>query len=92
MLRQGQLVAVLGMRPVEPLARGRHLHVDDLVVRTEDRGKGYGKALLSAAEEAAAKDHSMAVFLDSRSEVVGFYEKLGYGPHTVVLVRKGIGR
>jgi GNAT superfamily N-acetyltransferase len=85
---EGHLVAVAGMRPVETLARGRHIHLDDLVVRSEERGKGYGRSLLSAVEEAATEDGRGGIFLDSRREVIGFYERLGYEPHTAVLMRK----
>ena len=34
------LVGVMGMRPVHTLARGPHLHVDDLVVDAAVRGSG----------------------------------------------------
>ncbi len=82
------LVGVLGMRPVETMARGPHLHVDDLVVAGGRRGRGVGRRLLARAEEIARERGLAAVFLDSRPEVLGFYEKLGYGPHTATLVRK----
>ncbi len=82
------LVGVLGMRPVETMARGPHLHVDDLVVAGGHRGRGVGRRLLARAEEIARERGLAAVFLDSRPEVLGFYEKLGYGPHTATLVRK----
>lgn len=86
--RGGVLVGVLGMRPVETLARGRHLHVDDLVIHEGDRGGGVGRALLEYAEQDAGRRGLGAVFLDSRREVIGFYEHLGYEPHTSPLMRK----
>src|SRR5579862_6944291 len=45
-----EIVGVIGMRPVRTLARGWHLHVDDLVVTEKRRKDGVGKALLEFAE------------------------------------------
>lgn len=84
------LIGVLGMRPVETLSRGPHLHVDDLVVDQGSRGLDYGKKLLSFAESYAKENHLNAVFLDSRQEVISFYEHLGYQPHTALLMRKRV--
>lgn len=86
----GALLGVLGMRPVTTLARGDHLHIDDLVVTEQNRLIGIGKALLQYAERWAAEHALHAVFLDSRHEVVSFYAALGYEPHTAVLMRKRI--
>lgn len=85
-----EIVGVIGMRPVSTLARGSHLHVDDLVVDSHWRGQGVGKALLSFAEKWAAHHSLGAVFLDSRPSVLPFYENLGYSPHTAILMRKRI--
>src|ERR1022692_1162997 len=41
---QDRLVGVGGFRVVTTLARGRHLHLDDLVVIETSRGGGYGRA------------------------------------------------
>ncbi len=84
------MVGVMGMRPVETLARGKHLHVDDLVVDAAARGHGYGKALLDYAEREARARGGAWVFLDSRPEVLTFYEALGYARHTAILVKKRI--
>ena len=73
---------------VRTIARGEHLHVDDLVVTAAARGRGIGAALLSTIEAAARADGCRSVFLDSRPEVLGFYATAGYAPHTAVLVRK----
>lgn len=83
-----RLVGVLGMRRVDTLARGAHLHVDDLVVRSELRGRGIGRRLLDFAEQDAQRRGLVALFLDSRQEVIAFYEHLGYEPHTALLMRK----
>ncbi len=85
-----KMVGVMGMRPVETLARGKHLHVDDLVTDEAVRGRGYGKALLDHAEREAKARGGTWVFLDSRPEVLTFYEALGYARHTAILVKKKI--
>jgi ribosomal protein S18 acetylase RimI-like enzyme len=78
------------MRPVATLARGSHLHVDDLVVDNTQRGSGIGAALMEYAER-YARDHGLAaVFLDSRADVVGFYDRLGYSAHPAQLMRKSV--
>ena len=84
----GDLVGVMGMRPVHTFARGAHLHVDDLVVTESARGSGIGLQLLEHAQT-HAREHGLAqVFLDSRPEVIGFYEGGGYRRHTSILVKK----
>lgn len=40
--RDGELVGAMGMRPVQTLARGPYVHVDDLVVDAAVRGSGKG--------------------------------------------------
>jgi GNAT superfamily N-acetyltransferase len=87
----GTLVGVIGMRPVTTLARGDHLHVDDLVVTRGARGRGYGKHLMVFAEDWARAHKLGTVFLDSRPEVLEFYGRLGYTSHTATLVRKKLG-
>jgi ribosomal protein S18 acetylase RimI-like enzyme len=84
------LVGLIGMRPVETMARGRHLHVDDLVVAGGRRGQGIGQRLLEFAERQAREQGLAAVFLDCRRQAIGFYQKLGYTFHTAPLMRKGL--
>jgi GNAT superfamily N-acetyltransferase len=62
----GDLVGVLGVRVVETLARGDHLHVDEIVVDESARGAGVGAALLEFAEYDARARGLNAVFLDGR--------------------------
>ncbi len=83
-----ELVGLVGMRPVETMARGDHLHVDDLVVVEQLRGRGIGTQLLAFAESQARALGMGAVFLDSRAEAMPFYQHQGYEPHTATLVRK----
>ncbi|GIV59578.1 GNAT family N-acetyltransferase [Rhodocaloribacter litoris] len=86
----GKVVGVLGMRPVETMARGPHLHVDDLVVAEHVRGRGIGRSLLAYAEQFARRHGLGAVFLDSRPEALPFYVALGYRHHTATLMRKAL--
>jgi N-acetylglutamate synthase-like GNAT family acetyltransferase len=84
----GELIGVMGMRPVHTLARGAHLHVDDLVVAEHARGGGAGHALMEYAEaDARARDMS-AVFLDARPEAVSFYERRDFALHAAPSMRK----
>jgi len=87
----GRPIGVIGFRPVETMARGPHLHVDELVVSGEQRRLGIGRRLLEFAEEYGKTNSLLSVFLDSGPEVTGFYEALGYRPHTAVLMRKKLG-
>ncbi|AZO76879.1 MULTISPECIES: GNAT family N-acetyltransferase [unclassified Bosea (in: a-proteobacteria)] len=89
--RDDQLVGVLGMRPVHTLARGGHLHVDDLVVDEKVRSGGIGKALLAFAEADAGSRGLTAVFLDARRQAIPFYERESYAFHTAPSMRKPLG-
>ncbi|MGH8373573.1 MAG: GNAT family N-acetyltransferase [Gammaproteobacteria bacterium] len=82
------LSGLIGMRVVETLARGRFMHVDDLVVAETFRDQGVGRALLSFAEAEARRLDCGVVFLDSYEDVLPFYRKLGYISHNSTLVHK----
>ncbi|WP_029415287.1 GNAT family N-acetyltransferase [Brevundimonas bacteroides] len=75
-------VGVVGYRPVRTLARGLHLHVDDLVVDPGVRASGIGRALLAHVEGEARLAGAKSIFLDARPESIGFYEREGFVPHT----------
>jgi len=60
------------MRPVHTLMRGAHLHIDDIVVADGERGTGGGRALMDYAEADARARGLTAVFLDARSQAIGF--------------------
>ena len=81
-------VGLVGFRPVHTLARGRHLHVDDLVVTRDLRGRGIGHRLLAFVESRAEEASLRAVYLDSPHEVLDFSRRQGYDPHEAVLMRK----
>ncbi|MCF7647217.1 GNAT family N-acetyltransferase [Bacillus subtilis] len=86
--KQDTLIGVMGMRPVHTLARGSHLHIDDLVVDTTLRGSGAGRLLIEYAEaDAKARDMS-AIFLDARQEAILFYEAQNFTHHTAPSMRK----
>jgi len=86
--KDGFLYGVIGMRPVTTLARGDHLHIDDLIVNPSFQRKGIGHTLMTFAEEWAITNNLRSVFLDSRPEVLPFYTTLHYKPHTAILLRK----
>lgn len=88
--RNGELIGVLGMRPVHTLARGAHLQVDDLVIAAEARGSGAGHALMAYAEADARARDMTAVFLDARPEAVSFYESRNFALHSAPSMKKMI--
>ncbi len=90
--RDGKLIGVMGMRPVHTLARGPHLHVDDLVVDEAVRGNGAGRALMAYAEADARARGMGAVFLDARPDAIPFYEREQYTLHPAPSMKKLISQ
>ncbi|SIO70734.1 Acetyltransferase (GNAT) domain-containing protein [Burkholderia sp. GAS332] len=88
--QDGKLIGVMGMRPVHTLARGAHLHIDDLVVDAATRGSGAGRALMDYAEADARARDMTAVFLDARPDAVPFYEQQNYLRHPAPSMKKVI--
>ena len=86
--RADRLVGILGMRLVHTLARGPHLHVDDIIVLEEARKSGCGRALMRYAEADARARGMAAVFLDARPDAIGFYKTNGYDLHTTPSMKK----
>ena len=86
--RNERLIGVLGMRPVQTLVRGPHLHVDDIVIEEAERRAGGGRALMAYAEADARARGMTAVFLDARPEAIGFYQAIGYALHAVPSMKK----
>ena len=74
----GSIVAVAGIRPDEGLSRGPHLRVDDIVVCSERRGRGFGRSMLAAIAEEARRLGFPRILLDARHDARGFYDRLGF--------------
>ena len=85
------LIGAIGFRRAHTLARGAHLHVDDLVVTEPQRAGGVGRALLEQAEKEARRHGYDRVYLDSRQDALPFYYGLGYTQHTSTLLCKELG-
>jgi GNAT superfamily N-acetyltransferase len=85
-----EMVGVIGLRPVHTLARGWHIHIDDLVVTQRRRKQGVGKALLDFAENEARKKGFSSLFLDAVEDALGFYTREGYHQHIVTLMKKNV--
>jgi len=61
--------------------RGDHLHVENVAVSPEARGKGFGRALMRHAEAAAARLRLGTVELYTHqlmTENISYYNRLGY--------------
>ncbi len=85
---QGELTGVVGFKPAYTLARGHHLHVDDLVVKTDRRKRGIGLVLMQWVEQYARERGMRSVFLDARPSVSDFYAAMGYELYASPLMRK----
>ncbi|WGS54112.1 GNAT family N-acetyltransferase [Paraburkholderia sp. D15] len=85
---EGTLIGVMGMRPVHTLARGAHLHIDDLVVDATVRKGGAGRALMDYAEADARARDMTAVFLDAHPDAVGFYQRQSFVFHIAPSMKK----
>lgn len=92
--------AVAGMTeivimPVPPdhqiLAPHRRLADVHTVVLEQHRGKGIGKALVTAAQQHAAQrgvSHLLAPIFASNTQAVGFYSQAGFGQHGIILSKQ----
>lgn len=91
---QASAVAVAGFRVTTKLSWGRHLYVDDLVVREDFRGNGHGRALMHWLVDQARHDGCGDLHLDSgvggeRFDAHGLYHSTGMritAHHFAVLV------
>ncbi|MGT2457920.1 GNAT family N-acetyltransferase [Cupriavidus basilensis] len=88
--RDGKIFGVMGMRPVHTLARGAHLHIDDLVVDAAGRGSGVGRSLMEYAEADARARGMTAIFLDAKPDAVPFYERENYVLHPAPSMKKAL--
>lgn len=85
---EGRIIGVMGIRPVHTLARGSHLHIDDLVVDEKDRHSGTGRLLLDFAVSEAKSREMNFVFLDARKEAIPFYERNDFIFHASPSMKK----
>jgi ribosomal protein S18 acetylase RimI-like enzyme len=85
-----KMAGVMGFRPVHTLARGFHLHIDDLVVDEKSRGLGIGKALLDFATLESERRGMNFIFLDARKEAISFYEQNDFLFHTAPSMKKNL--
>jgi len=69
--------------PVYSTWRGRSLHLEDLIVRPQFRGRGIGKSLLTRVAAAAVERGCSLLFwhvLDWNTPAIDFYRSLGAVP------------
>ncbi|MGJ7918986.1 GNAT family N-acetyltransferase [Neobacillus sp. LXY-4] len=82
LLEGGEVVAVIGFKPMITLYYGRFVWVCDLVTDTNKRSNGYGEKLLSFVQDWAKENNYESVALSSgiqRKDAHRFYEeKMGY--------------
>jgi len=82
-----RLVALAGVRDACTLSRGPHLFVDDLVTARDDQRRGHGRAMMRHLADHAADRGFDTIHLDSRDIALGFYQRIGFEPHTSVPCR-----
>ena len=75
------------MRILTDFVHGRHLYVDDLVISSAHRSKGFGANLLKFAEDEAARLRCRSLRLCTGTENHGakrFYERESWSLKSVV--------
>jgi glucosamine-phosphate N-acetyltransferase len=60
-------------------------HIEDVVVRKGQQGRGVGKSLVSRAVTVASELGCYKCILDCKDDLVGFYEKLGFRKQQVCM-------
>ncbi len=92
---KGEIVAVVGFKPMITLYYGRFVWISDLVTTNDERSNGFGHTLLSYVEDWAKERHYQAVALSSglqRTDAHRFYEeKMGYDSVSYVF-KKELGK
>lgn len=79
----GQPAGIAVFFPVYSTWRGRCLHLEDLIVRPQFRGRGIGKALLTRVASIAVERGCARLFwhvLDWNTPAIDFYRSLGAQP------------
>ena len=83
---QTECTGLMGYRIIHDFVHGRHLYVDDLVVREKLRSKGLGSAFLAKAKALAAAENCTGLRLCTGAENADgrrFYEKNGWALRAV---------
>ena len=89
----GEVVAVAGVAVHVNLYYGRHLYVYDLVVKEDERSKGYGGLLMDHVEGVARREgcETAALACDlEREGALRLYESRGYQKPSYAM-RKALG-
>ncbi len=97
-LTRDDVVYVLGRLDGEAIATARLLldaleglpHIGRVAVLAEQRGLGYGRALMQALHDAARERGHLGVTLAAQLQALPFYERLGYVARGPVFLDAGI--
>ncbi len=87
----GRCAALMGYRILHDLVHRKHVYVDDLVVTSAMRSKGYGAALLRHAENVAAREECRGLRLCTGVDNEAgrrFYEREGWTPRALAFKKK----
>lgn len=90
-LIEGRVVGVAGFRCMEALYAGEILVVDDLVVDSERRSAGVGKAIVDWLDEEAKRVGAVQIHLDShrkRLDAHRFYHREGFDDAALHFLRQ----
>lgn len=82
--------AVAAGRLVVKGQAGENAHIGRVAVLREHRGRGYGRAIMTALHELARERGFDGVTLAAQLRAIGFYEALGYVAHGGVFFDAGI--
>lgn len=81
LFEEERVVGCVGYWPMTTLAWGKIIYIDDLIVASSARGKGYGKALLLFVKEQAKQKECTQIHLDTgyhRHAAHRLYLSLGF--------------
>jgi predicted GNAT family N-acyltransferase len=92
-------IHVLGLVDGRPVATGRLLlerdengfaHVGRIAVLADERGRGYGRAVMQRLQALATERRYAGITLAAQLQAIGFYEKLGYVARGDIFLDAGI--
>ena len=64
---------------------GKAGHIEDVVTRNGYEGKGIGRKIIEELIKIAKESKCYKITLDCDEKVVGFYEKLGFKKHQIMM-------